>query len=90
VVSGAGSSHLLRTAVGPNDQNSNITLAFETGVGQSAGEMHRLYEVFNSTPAINGIGYWIDVLIGFNESPENINLIKPLLVNGLYYQQWTG
>lgn len=84
VVTGSGSSSLLRAAVEPNDPNSTVMVAFDTGSGQNAGEAYRLYRAFDRAPDLGGVGYWIgkldtgtnlkDLAKGFLDSAEFQNL----------------
>ena len=42
-------------------QFSDTMIAFDSGVGQVAGEVYRLYQAaFNRAPDTGGLGYWID------------------------------
>lgn len=84
VVTGTGSSNLLRAAIEPNDPNSTVMVAFDTAAGQNAGEAYRLYKAFDRAADISGEGYWLnaldngaklkDVAQGFIASAEFQNL----------------
>jgi Domain of unknown function (DUF4214) len=61
--------------------------AFDTGVGEHAGEAYRLYQaVFDRTPDQTGLGYWIEQL----DNGASIEVVANAFINSNEFQSLYG
>lgn len=66
---------------------ADISLAFDTGAGDIAGEAYRMYQAaLDRTPDLEGLGHWIRVL----ESGQSLETVASGFINSEEFQQKYG